>query len=311
MQLRVSLRCVYCSKMDLADFLKVMGTAQILLPFLLFMLLVPLERAFPRIAPVPHVAARWRLNALVALLGIVATLFASFSLGPSLERAGLAIMPFSVGMWSADAWVKLAVSVLIMDFLAYVLHFLGHKLGFLWKLHRIHHSDDHVDASTGLRHHPLEGVVALCFLTVLYTALGLPLVAIAVFGVLFAAHSVFSHSNIRISPALDRWLRWVIVTPDMHRIHHSTDPGEYNGNYGQVFPWWDWMFRTLKTVAFEHHDRMKLGLSDGNQTKKQTAAALLLEPFRSNRLEMQLNHRVKRPAKAAHRSNRVKRRGQG
>jgi sterol desaturase/sphingolipid hydroxylase (fatty acid hydroxylase superfamily) len=181
-----------------------------------------------------------------------------------------------------------------MDFLAYLLHVLAHKIGILWRLHQVHHSDNHFDASTGLRHQPLEGVVNLCALTICYAALGLPLVAIAIYGVVFAAHSVVSHANIAIPQRVDWWLRLVIVTPDLHRIHHSVNPHEYNGNYGQIFPWWDWMFSTLRTVPAEQQSELKFGVRQLGDCSQASAMKLMLLTFQSPKPfapQGQRNHR--------------------
>lgn len=199
----------------------------------------------------------------------------------------LATLGGSIGLVSIAALpvpgaAKVIASLLIMDFLAYLLHVLAHKVGALWRLHQIHHSDNHFDASTGLRHQPLEGAINLCLLIVCYAALGLPLVVIAIYGVVFAVHSIVSHANIAIPPRVDRWLRLVIVTPDLHRIHHSVDAREYNGNYGQVLPWWDWMFGTLRIVSSEQQARLKLGVDALGDCSRASAMKLITLPFRSS-----------------------------
>ncbi len=133
-----------------------------------------------------------------------------------------------------------------------------------------------------MRHQPLEGVINLCLLTICYAALGLPLVVIAIYSVVFAAHAVFSHANIAIPQRVDRWLQLVIVTPDMHRIHHSVNPQEYNGNYGQIFPWWDWMFGTLRVVSAEQQKELKFGVAELGDCNQVSAMKLILLPFRSS-----------------------------
>ena len=104
---------------------------------------------------------------------------------------------------------------------------------------------------------------------------------IAIYGVVFAAHSVFSHANIAIPPRLDRWLRRFIVTPDMHCIHHSADPRQYNGNYGQVLPWWDWIFGTLRTVSAEQQLQLNYGVHELGDCNHASAMKLILLPFRA------------------------------
>jgi sterol desaturase/sphingolipid hydroxylase (fatty acid hydroxylase superfamily) len=266
--------------MDLSQFLIWTNIAQIVLPFILCVLLVPLERAFPRQRGVESVAPRWRANAVIAVAGVLVALLVTRVMANTLATLGVSIRVVSLAALPVPGAVKVISSLLIMDFLAYLVHFLAHKIGILWRLHQVHHSDNHFDASTGLRHQPLEGVVNLCVLTICYAALGLPLVVIAIYGVVFAAHSVFSHANIAIPERIDRWLRLVIVTPDLHRIHHSVNPREYNGNYGQILPWWDWMFGTLRTVSSEQQSELKFGIRELGDCSQASAMELMLLPFR-------------------------------
>jgi sterol desaturase/sphingolipid hydroxylase (fatty acid hydroxylase superfamily) len=267
--------------MDLSHFLMWTTIAQIVLPFFVCILLVPLERAFPRRPDAGSVAPRWRANALIAVAGVLVALLVGHVVTNTLAKLGGSIGVVSIAALPIPGSAKVISSLLIMDFLAYLLHVLAHKIGVLWRLHQIHHSDNHFDASTGLRHQPLEGAINLCLLIVCYAALGLPLVVIAIYGVVFAAHSVFSHANIAIPPRVDAWLRLVIVTPDLHRIHHSVDPREYNGNYGQILPWWDWMFGTLRRVSAEQQMKLKFGVPEIGDCNQASAMKLILLPFRS------------------------------
>jgi sterol desaturase/sphingolipid hydroxylase (fatty acid hydroxylase superfamily) len=276
--------------MDLSHFLMWTTIGQIGLPFVLCALLLPLERAFPRRRGPEGWARRWRANALIAVAGVLAALLVGHVMTDRLTQLGGSIGLVSIAALPIPGPAKVISSLLIMDFLAYLLHVLGHKVGALWRLHQIHHSDNHFDASTGLRHQPLEGAINLCVLIVCYAALGLPLVVIAIYGLVFAAHAVFSHANIAIPPRLDRWLRLVIVTPDLHRIHHSVDPREYNGNYGQVLPWWDWMFGTLRTVSLEQQEKLKFGVDALGDCNDSSAMKLILLPFRRSKPLAQRGH---------------------
>jgi sterol desaturase/sphingolipid hydroxylase (fatty acid hydroxylase superfamily) len=269
--------------MDLSQFLMWTTIGQIGLPFVLCVLLLPLERAFPRRRGADSLAPRWRANALIAVAGILVALLVGHVMTDTLTRLGGSISPVSIAALPIPGAAKMISSLLIMDLLAYLLHVLAHKVGVLWRLHRIHHCDNHFDASTGLRHQPLEGAINLCVLIVCYAALGLPLVVIAIYGVVFAVHAIVSHANIAIPPRLDRWLRLVIVTPDLHRIHHSVDPREYNGNYGQVLPWWDWLFGTLRIVSAEQQTQMNLGVHELGDCNQASAMKLILLPFHATR----------------------------
>jgi sterol desaturase/sphingolipid hydroxylase (fatty acid hydroxylase superfamily) len=269
--------------MDLSHFLMWTNIGQIVLPFVLCVLLVPLERAFPRRPSAASFAPRWRANALIAVAGILVALLVGRVMTHTLAKLGGSISVVSIATLPIPGAVKVISSLLILDFMAYLLHVLSHKIGVLWRLHQIHHCDNHFDASTGLRHQPLEGAINLCLLIVCCAALGLPLVVIAIYGVMFAAHSIFSHANIAIPLQVDRWLRLAIVTPDLHRIHHSVDPREYNGNYGQIFPWWDWMFGTLRTVSAEQHMKLNFGVHEIGDCNQASAMKLILLPFRASK----------------------------
>lgn len=267
--------------MDLSHFLMWTTIGQIVLPFALCVLLLPLERAFPRRRGADGLAPRWRANALIAVAGVLVALLVGHVITDPLTQLGGSIGLVSIAALPIPGAAKVIASLLIMDFLAYLLHVLAHKVGALWRLHQIHHCDNHFDASTGLRHQPLEGAINLCLLIVCYAALGLPLVVIAIYGVVFAVHAIVSHANIAIPPQVDRWLRLVIVTPDLHRIHHSVDPRQYNGNYGQVLPWWDWLFGTLRTVSAEQQAQLNLGVHELGDCNQASAMKLILLPFRA------------------------------
>jgi sterol desaturase/sphingolipid hydroxylase (fatty acid hydroxylase superfamily) len=292
--------------MDLAHFLMWTTIAQIVLPFVLCVLLLPLERAFPRRRGADRLTPRWRANALIAVAGVLVALLVGQVMTGMLTRLGGSISPVSIAALPIPGAAKVISSLLIMDFLAYLLHVLAHKVGVLWRLHQIHHCDNHFDASTGLRHQPLEGVINLCLLIVCYAALGLPLVVIAIYGVVFAAHAIVSHANIAIPPRVDRWLRLVIVTPDLHRIHHSVDPRQYNGNYGQVLPWWDWMFGTLRTVSAEQQVLLNLGVQELGDCNQASAMKLLLLPFRAAKSSAQRGQKRPRGRVATARSTKAR-----
>jgi sterol desaturase/sphingolipid hydroxylase (fatty acid hydroxylase superfamily) len=293
--------------MDLSHFLMWTNIGQIVLPFVLCVLLVPLERAFPRRHGAESFAPRWRANALIAVAGILVALLVGRVMTPVLAKFGGSINVVSIAALPIPGAAKVVSSLLILDFIAYLLHVLSHKIGILWRLHQIHHCDNHFDASTGLRHQPLEGAINLCLLIVCYAALGLPLVVIAIYGVIFAAHSVFSHANIAIPPRVDRLLRLVIVTPDLHRIHHSVDPQQYNGNYGQILPWWDWMFGTLRAVSSEQQTQLNLGVQELGDCNQASAMKLILLPFRSPKSSAQRRQERLRGRTSTSRSTKARR----
>jgi sterol desaturase/sphingolipid hydroxylase (fatty acid hydroxylase superfamily) len=157
---------------------------------------------------------------------------------------GLAVMAQERG-WGlfnfidAPAWVAVLASVIILDLVIYLQHVMFHAVPALWRLHRMHHADLDFDVTTGLRFHPIEIVLSMGIKLAMVLVLGPPAVAVLIFEVLLNATAMFNHSNVRLPLVVDRVLRLVMVTPDMHRVHHSILPEETNSNFGFNLPWWD------------------------------------------------------------------------
>lgn len=240
-----------------------MDTVQYVLLLLGGGLLALLERGWPRRQGQRGAPTRWVVN--LGLYGAGVALMATV-FGPLQDAA---IRLGSAAGWGglvATAWpgaVKIALGVLLVDLVQFGLHWLAHAIPLLWRLHQVHHADEAMDVSTSVRHHPLEVIVLASLTLMLCAALGVPLLALALYAVLQLAHTLFCHANIALPPALDRWLRLVLVTPDMHRVHHSVRLDEGNANFGMVFPWWDHLFRTYCAQPAQGHQAMRLGLADG------------------------------------------------
>src|SRR5947199_986826 len=143
-------------------------------------------------------------------------------------------------------WASIVLSVILLDLAIYLQHVLFHAVPVLWRLHRMHHGDLEFDVSTGLRFHPIEILLSMAIKLSVMAALGAPAVAVLIFEVLLNATSMFNHGNVRIPATLDRVLRWIVVTPDMHRVHHSTSVAEINSNFGFSLPWWDRLLGTYR-----------------------------------------------------------------
>ncbi|OIQ51754.1 Fatty acid hydroxylase superfamily protein [Pseudodesulfovibrio hydrargyri] len=156
------------------------------------------------------------------------------------------------------AWI---VSVLVLDMAIYWQHVLFHRRQLLWRVHRMHHADLDIDASTGIRFHPIEIVLSMLIKLAVVLVLGPPAGAVILFEILLNGCAVFNHANVRIPLHVDRVLRLFLVTPDQHRVHHSTNMREANMNFGFNFPWWDRMFRTYKPQPDLGHERMRIGLN--------------------------------------------------
>ncbi len=178
------------------------------------------------------------------------------------------------------AAVAILVSVLAMDFVIYLQHVMVHAVPALWRLHRVHHADIDFDVTTGARFHPLEIILSMLIKFAAIMVLGPPVVAVVIFEVLLNATAMFNHSNVRLPGALDRVLRWLVVTPDMHRVHHSVEDDEANSNFGFNLPWWDRLLGTYRDQPRAGHEAMNIGIHKYN-TPRQVAwlHGMLVLPF--------------------------------
>src|SRR4051794_14940586 len=177
-------------------------------------------------------------------------------------------------------WLLIAASVILLDLVIYLQHVLFHAVPALWRLHRMHHADLAFDVTTGVRFHPVEIVLSMAIKLAAIAALGTPALAVLIFEVLLNATSMFNHSNIRMPAKLDRVLRWLVVTPDMHRVHHSILPHETNSNFGFNAPWWDRLFGTYRELPAAGHEGMTIGIEQFRDRRELTLSRMLLQPFR-------------------------------
>jgi len=222
---------------------------------------------------------RWRANlTIVALNPIsVALIFPLLPIGLALlaseQNWGL------LNQFVVPSWLKIVIGFLILDFTVYTQHVLHHALPALWRLHMVHHADLDFDLTTGLRFHPIEIVISMAIKLAAVAALGAPPVAVLIFEVALNATSMFNHSNIRIPPTVDKALRLLLVTPDMHRVHHSVIIRETNSNFGFNLPWWDRLFSTYKNQPDKGHTDMVIGLAQFRDQGKLSLPRLLILPF--------------------------------
>jgi sterol desaturase/sphingolipid hydroxylase (fatty acid hydroxylase superfamily) len=181
---------------------------------------------------------------------------------------------------SLPFWAKCLVSVIALDLVIYAQHVTFHAVPVLWRLHRMHHADLEFDVTTDVRFHPVEIVLSMLIKFGAVALLGAPALAVLIFEVLLNATSMFSHSNVRLPERIDRVLRWLVVTPDMHRVHHSTERRETDSNFGFNLPWWDRLFGTYRAQPEAGHDNMRLGLSMFRDRGDLRLDRMLLQPFR-------------------------------
>ena len=178
------------------------------------------------------------------------------------------------------AWLAILVAVALFDLAIYLQHVMVHAVPALWRLHRMHHSDLDFDVTTGARFHPLEILLSMAIKLALVAALGPPAVAVLIFEVLLNGTSMFNHANLRLPGALDRCLRWIVVTPDMHRVHHSIAVAETNSNFGFSLPWWDRLFGTYRAQPDAGHADMTIGIALFRDPREQGLDRMLTQPVR-------------------------------
>lgn len=178
--------------------------------------------------------------------------------------------------------LSVVCSVFILDLVIYLQHLLFHVTPLLWRLHMMHHADLDIDVTTGLRFHPIEILISMVIKMATVAALGPPVLAVLVFEVTLNGTAMFNHGNIRMPVAVDRILRLLVVTPDMHRVHHSVTIRETNSNFGFNFPWWDRLLGTYRAQPVAGHQNMTIGLSQFREPERLKLPNLLIMPFRDN-----------------------------
>ena len=169
------------------------------------------------------------------------------------------VMPF---------WFSVAASIIIMDFVIYIQHVMVHAIPVLWRLHRVHHADLDYDVTTGSRFHTIEIILSMLIKFATILLLGPPVVAVIVFEIILNATAMFNHGNIGLPKTLDKIVRWFLVTPDMHRVHHSVEDDEANSNFGFSLPWWDRLFGTYRDQPRGGHIAMTIGINKFREPKQ-------------------------------------------
>jgi sterol desaturase/sphingolipid hydroxylase (fatty acid hydroxylase superfamily) len=244
------------------------------------------EASRPNRTPVVVNSKRWRTNFFLVLCGAL--------VGRLIAPAGLAVVALFAGshniglllllqgpMLAVPDWAIIVLGVLLLDCLIYWQHRLFHRVPLLWRLHRVHHADPHLDASTGLRFHPFEIALSLLVKATAILLLGVPVEAILIFEIVLNASSIFNHSNIKLPNYLEWPLRKLIVTQAMHRIHHSQVPAETNSNFGFSLSFWDRMFSSYCKNASAGDAGLTLGLKEYGKEQNNTGIlTVLLMPFR-------------------------------
>ena len=246
----------------------------------------------PRRALTVSKAVRWFNN-----LGIV--FFNSFLIRVIFPAAAVGMASFAstqgwglFNYFELPFWLVVIISVMVMDFVIYLQHVMVHAVPALWRLHRIHHADLDFDVTTGARFHPLEIILSMLIKFATIVVLGPPVLAVVIFEVVLNATAMFNHGNVRLPLGIDRVLRWIVVTPDMHRVHHSVEDDEANSNFGFNLPWWDRLFGTYRDQPRAGHLGMTIGIHKYREPKQVAwLPGMLLLPFKGKITGYAINRR--------------------
>ena len=258
--------------------------AQIFVFFSFLLLFLLLEMLWPRRTPSTPQRSRRVVNFTMTALNVAALSFVPISfVGVAVwaEQSQLGLL-HQVSL--PIGWV-LGLGLLARGFISFGTHYLNHKVPWLWRIHRVHHLDTELDVSSTVRMHPLEFFVNPLIGMPLVVVLGLSPWTLVLYELLDAGITLFSHSNVRLPVKLDRVLKYIIVTPDLHRIHHSVKQPETDSNFSAVLPVWDMIFGTFRAYPEDGHEFMRLGLDQLREQERQGLLALLLSPFRTFSIE--------------------------
>lgn len=237
-------------------------------------------------------SVRWPSNLAVVVLDtlLVRILFptTAVALAMVMQAGGWGLF----NVLGFPAWLTVLMGILALDLAIYLQHVLFHAAPALWRLHRMHHADLEFDVTTGTRFHPIEILLSMGIKLGVIAALGPPAVAVLIFEALLNATAMFNHSNVRLWPRLDRVLRWLVVTPDMHRIHHSVVVHETNSNFGFNLPWWDWLFGTYRAEPAAGQEGMIIGIEQFREADELRLDRMLTQPFRNEDRSYSLGRRA-------------------
>jgi sterol desaturase/sphingolipid hydroxylase (fatty acid hydroxylase superfamily) len=230
-------------------------------------------RSYSRLTRWPNNLAIVVLNTGLVRILLSATAVSLAALGTQRSWGLLNNLPL-------PSWGRIIISVILLDLAIYLQHIMFHAVPALWRVHRMHHADLDFDVTTGARFHPIEIILSMLIKFGVIAATGASAAGVLVFEVLLNATSMFNHGNVRLSVGLDRYLRWLVVTPDMHRVHHSMVVGETNSNFGFNLPWWDRLLGTYRAQPAAGHEGMTIGIEQFRDGRELWLDRMLLQPFR-------------------------------
>ncbi|TJY58277.1 sterol desaturase family protein [Sinimarinibacterium sp. CAU 1509] len=246
----------------------------------LIVVLLLAESRWPRRGGERLRGLRWPANLGLVVIDSIAVrlLLGAGAVGVALwaEARPFGLFP----LLALPAWISGLLGIVLLDLLIYFQHRVFHAVPPLWRLHRVHHSDIEFDVTTAVRFHPLEILASMLIKMAAVALLGVPAWAVVAFEALLNGTAMFNHANLALPSWLDRGLRWVVVTPDVHRVHHSVHRDETDSNFGFNVPWWDRLFGTYREQPRDGHAAMQIGLERFREPQRQRLRALLEQPLR-------------------------------
>jgi sterol desaturase/sphingolipid hydroxylase (fatty acid hydroxylase superfamily) len=247
------------------QYLKAFGSAANVVWFVGFWLfvafLLSLETWIPAFQRRPERSFRWPTNFGLGAINaglIAATPVSTISAAVWANRAEIGLL----NQFAMPLWISTCSTVVVYSLAVYLTHVIEHKISWLWRVHRVHHLDTHIDVSTSQRHHPLESVISVLTLVAVTVVFGLTPPVVIVYEGIEATASFLTHANVRLPESWDRIARWVFVTPNMHSLHHSSHPAETDSNYGSVFTLWDRIFGTYRAAPTSGYEMLQIGLQE-------------------------------------------------
>ncbi|MEL6365442.1 MAG: sterol desaturase family protein [Pseudomonadota bacterium] len=246
-------------------------------------LMIGAEAVFPRKTRTQPRRTRWATNAALVVVDTLALRLAlpllAVAAAVIAEDRGWGIF----NVLAAPAWLEWIAAFLLLDLALWAQHVATHRVPALWALHKVHHADRDLDATSGLRFHPVEIVLSMIYKIAVVAALGAPAEVVVLFEIALNAAAIFNHANVRLPKAVDAALRTLIVTPDFHRVHHSTRPEETNSNYGFFLSVWDRLFRVYRAEPAGGHDAMRLGLAEHQTDQPSQLLWCLIAPITTSK----------------------------
>jgi sterol desaturase/sphingolipid hydroxylase (fatty acid hydroxylase superfamily) len=256
-----------------------------------FAVMAAWEALAPRRARSHGRLQRWPSNIGIVALNIVIlkVVFpvAAIEFAASVHDGGLGLL----GLFGLPGWIEFLIAIVILDLAIYLQHMLFHAAPLLWRLHRMHHQDLDFDVTTGARFHPVEILLSMGIKFMVIAALGPSAAAVLVFEALLNGMAMFNHANAKLPLPLDAVLRMFVVTPDMHRVHHSISPNETNSNFGFNLSIWDRLFGTYRAQPAAGHDAMTIGIEQFREGRELWLDRLLLQPLRGEPGAYPINRR--------------------